>query len=152
MLRSVAFDVPADLRPPEIRAYRRPSEEVAAVAVPETSVNENDGPKSWEDDVGPARQILPVQAISEAHPVKCRADCQLRLRVLPPNACHHPAANSRGDDIGWHHSAAIPGSGSASSPCIAIGIRPSRSSVSFRCGFINWATARTTGTTTAFPN
>jgi hypothetical protein len=69
--------------------------------VPEAAVNENSGPVARQDDIGPARQIAPVQPKAESKPVECRTNGALRSRVARSDARHVPASTFRRQSVHW---------------------------------------------------
>ena len=64
----------------------------AFVAMPEASVDENDGMPFWKDDVGMTRQFRGMQSVSEAQRMEVVAHDNLRLRVFRADFAHGGAA------------------------------------------------------------
>jgi hypothetical protein len=85
---------------PELRSrFGRVCEATTHVAVPEAAVNEYHGPVTRKDDVGSSGQLTSVKPKAQSACVEVAPDRELRLRVPPPNAGHHPAPGFRVDDI-----------------------------------------------------
>ena len=104
-LRPVTLDILPDLLSPEILATFRPAEQVTAMAVPETAVNEDHSVAPAEYKVRFAGKVLPVQPKPESAPVKRGSNCQLRSGVLAFDTGHHPAPD------GWRNAIRTHGSG-----------------------------------------
>tara|TARA_R110001592_G_scaffold99669_2_gene283802 strand:+ start:170 stop:607 length:438 start_codon:yes stop_codon:yes gene_type:complete len=102
ILFPVALDILRDLLLPETLVALRPAEQVAIMAVPETSMNENHGAAPGEYKIWLPRQVFPVQSKTEAAPVKCRSDHYFRLGVLALDTSHHPVAYGWSYAIGAH--------------------------------------------------
>lgn len=109
------------------------------MAMPEAAVNENHSTVFRQHDIRFSRQAFDVQTVAETLGEQGLADDQFRFCVLAPDAGHHPAADFLRNDIG--HGQARRASGS-----------PAAAFVSSTNGTISFATASTTGTTTALPN
>jgi len=62
----VVFGVPGYLASPELRIGFGPLEEMALVPMPETPVNENNGPVLREDKVGASGQVALVQPVAKS--------------------------------------------------------------------------------------
>ena len=60
----------------------------AVVLVPETPMNENHLPVSWQHDIGRSRQVSAVQAVAVAHAMHEATHDELRLRVGFSDAAH----------------------------------------------------------------
>ena len=84
---------------PELCACRRPFEEVAIMAVPETSVGEKDRLVAGEYNIRFAWQIAVMQPESESQGVQTTTQNQFRLCVGAPDARHHAASYRRGNDV-----------------------------------------------------
>src|SRR3954451_12253429 len=65
------------------------------VLVPKTSVNEEGGLPSREDQVGRAWKVGTVDPKAQPERMRGLAHCDLRLRVLRPNLGHRPGAERR---------------------------------------------------------
>ena len=123
------------------------------MAMPEASVHENDCLVFREHEIRLSGEVPAMQAKPETTPMEGRSDRQLRFRVAPANARHHPAADFGPDYVGRHRSALYGPLGKEGFRLPADGwARPSCARSSAMCGFMSRATARTTGTTTALPN
>ena len=69
------------------------------MAVPVTAMNEYTGVPPGKNKVWPRFTNTPMQPKAEAKGVQMFAYKYLRLRILVPDACHHSASGSFGDDI-----------------------------------------------------
>jgi hypothetical protein len=67
--------------------------------VPIATVNEHDLLQPREDEIRAARKITPMQAESKAQAMRRRTHGHFWLRVLPPDAPHHPRARLSVNDI-----------------------------------------------------
>jgi hypothetical protein len=86
---AILIDLPA----PEFLAASWPFEQVAVMPVPETAVGEDHCLMLWKYEVGLARQVPYMESKAKAAPVQAGSQDQLRLRILAPDAGHHPAAH-----------------------------------------------------------
>jgi len=57
--------------------------------MPKTAVDENDGPESGEDQVGPSRQIAGVQSIAESGFVKSGPEQNFRSGISVSDSGHN---------------------------------------------------------------
>jgi hypothetical protein len=97
----VAFDVPVQLRFPELRP--RPGsvcEPAAGMTVPEAAVDEHNRPVTGQDDVGLPGQIPHVQPVAKATGMEMPPNHQFGLRVTPADPGHHAAAGGGVHDVG----------------------------------------------------
>lgn len=69
------------------------------MAVPVTAMNEYTGVPPGKNKVWPRFSNTPMQPKAEAKGVQMLAYKYLRLRILVPDACHHSASGSFGDNI-----------------------------------------------------
>jgi len=67
--------------------------------MPETTMDEDSGVVFGKNEVGPAREIPPVQTKPETTAVQKPADQDLRLRILGPYSGHHPASLGRSYNV-----------------------------------------------------
>ena len=81
-----------DFLSPEVGSGFRPFEQMTVVAMPEAAVYEYDGLPARKDNIGLSRQILRVKPVAKSERVQATPDNELRLRVLSPDARHHPAS------------------------------------------------------------
>lgn len=101
MLAEIIGHVAADFLLPELGPGFGDHEVAAAlVAVPEAAVHEDHSPVPGQHEVGPAGQVLAMQAVTQPVSVQVLADEQLGLGVLAPDAGHVVAAGGRGVDVG----------------------------------------------------
>lgn len=71
MLLLVTFDVLVELGFPEIKvALGRVGETTTGMAMPVAAMHQNYRASARQNDVGPARQVLPVKTEPVAHPVQ----------------------------------------------------------------------------------
>ena len=97
---AITGDVMAELlRPEPDSAPGGICEPAAVVPVPETAVHEHDSAIPREDQIGPPRQVLPVQAKPEPQSVCGAANHHLRNRIAALNAGHDLATPRRGHDV-----------------------------------------------------
>lgn len=75
------------------------------MAVPETTVNENNGLPLWQDDIRFTGELLFVETETIAEPMEDRTNLQFWCRILGTNAAHIPAAARFAESI--HRSCAI---------------------------------------------
>ncbi len=68
--------------------------------MPETAVNEDRNFPRWEDDVGAAGKITPMQSESQSSPVKIAADTQFRLCIPAADGGHISTALIGRDSVG----------------------------------------------------
>lgn len=86
----VACDILLELAPPAVRVgCWRGTVSAAGMTVPETAVNEDGHLPLGQDDIRAARQILDVQAVSEALSVQESSHHHFRAGVSGPDPCHH---------------------------------------------------------------
>ena len=84
---SISFRISRSLCVPELGiCLRSDSAESTLVHVPEATVNEDDGPMLWENDVRASRQIADVQPVPISERVEKSSDLHLRAGVLPLDA------------------------------------------------------------------
>ncbi len=69
------------------------------MAVPETAVDENDGPILGQDQVRPSGKTHVMQSKTKAGRMQHPPYCHLGLCVFSLYTGHHPAARSGVDDI-----------------------------------------------------
>ena len=67
--------------------------------MPEAAVHEYGDSMPRENEVGTSRQILPMEAESEARREEGLADDDFRLRVPSSDAGHHPASRRWVDNV-----------------------------------------------------
>ena len=114
------------------------------MAVPKTTMHEDDGAVFWQHDIWLPWQFPDVKAEPEAFAVQQAPHEDFRFCVPSPDAGHHPASG-----CGIHH--------------VCHGIQPntkgdwvtparSCSIMVSMCGTMIRATSRMSGTTTLFPN
>lgn len=72
---------------------------MTAMTMPETAVDKNRDVVSRQPDIWPAENLGRTDTETESQGVQTATDCRFRLGILPSYACHHPAANSRRNDI-----------------------------------------------------
>lgn len=96
---SVFFPVPCDFSPPEISPRSRPFEQVAIVAMPETSMDKNDCAKTGKNHVRLARQFWIMKPIAEPECMKHTPDRHFGPRILAPDTSHHTASSGLVDNI-----------------------------------------------------
>lgn len=88
---------------PELRSSGgRGCEAAAFVAMPETSMDEHGCPKFWKNQIGPARQPLVVQPISQALCMQRFSQDEFGLRVPPLDPRHHSGPRRLVDNVGHH--------------------------------------------------
>ena len=75
------------------------SSSASSVPMPKTPVDEHYSATLGQNDVGAAREILPVKAEPKPNSVQKRADHFLGLCVLPADAAHQPTALLLREDI-----------------------------------------------------
>jgi hypothetical protein len=71
---SINFAIPGDLRAPELVARRRPLEERAVVAMPETPMDKHDRVPTRKNEVGTSWKIPDVQSKAEATSMQSSSD------------------------------------------------------------------------------
>lgn len=94
----ISRDIPGNLQMPEILAGFWPLKEVTAVSMPETAMDEQHGVPLGEHHVGLSGKGS-VNSETKASRVKGLAEEDFRLRVLSPDAGHHPASYFRRNDV-----------------------------------------------------
>ena len=72
------------------------------MAMPETSVHEDDRPILWKHDVRTTGQILPVETEAKTESVGDAANYQLGLRIPAPYPRHNLASFFVVDRVGHH--------------------------------------------------
>lgn len=92
-MAGIPRDISSELLLPEfaVRLWRS-GVPTAFVSVPETAVNEYDGPVFREHQIGRTRKISYVKPVSKSLGEQNGAKHPLRPSVLPANARHHAAA------------------------------------------------------------
>ena len=70
-----------------------------SMTMPEAAVYKYTGPQLGQYNVGPPRQIPAMQPVTVAVGVQKPAHKHFRLRVLSPNARHHPGSLGRLNDV-----------------------------------------------------
>ncbi|BBB12248.1 hypothetical protein SPYCA_1506 [Sphingopyxis sp. FD7] len=90
------------LRPEFRSSGGRGRESAAFVTMPETSMDEHDGPKSRKDQIGPAWQSLVVQPVSQAPCMQRLSKDEFGLRVSPLDPRHHSGPRCLVDNVGHH--------------------------------------------------
>lgn len=68
-------------------------ENAPPVAMPETAVNEHNGPMRGQHEIGSSRKIAGMQAVAKTSRVQIAPHRHLRLRVSWTYASHHAAAD-----------------------------------------------------------
>jgi hypothetical protein len=71
----------------------------AVVHVPKTSMNKNDFPQDWKNQIRSSWKILSMEDIAKPHPVGHTANEQFRLRILATNRRHIMTALFRGEYV-----------------------------------------------------
>jgi hypothetical protein len=84
----VSCAIRIDLGLPEVRSGFGKSEQMAAVTMPETSIDEDCRGMARKNQVGAARQTRPSQPIPQTLRMKCAADQQLKFRVRATDPRH----------------------------------------------------------------
>jgi hypothetical protein len=74
-------------------------EPAPGVSVPEASVNEDNQPATWQDDVWTPGQALDVQPESKPSRMHGPPEHEFRASIPPSDRGHHPAACLRVDSI-----------------------------------------------------
>ena len=69
--------------------------------MPEASMHKHHCPVPGKDHVRLARQVSPVQTITETHGKEAVAYFQLGLRILAANRRHHPASSLFAHNVHW---------------------------------------------------
>ena len=75
-------------------------EAAAVVLMPEATVDEYGESMPGEDEIGPAGQVLPMQAEPEPHPVRDAANREFRRGVPRPDPGHQLAPSPGVHDVG----------------------------------------------------
>jgi hypothetical protein len=89
---------------PEFLTSSRDSEVAACgMRVPKAAVNEHHSPPFWEDDIRMTRQVLCVQAETEARSPQRTAETSFWLGVLAADGRHHPGARHTVDNVRHDH-------------------------------------------------
>jgi hypothetical protein len=94
------MDITSDFALPKFGVARRQLSPRARVAVPETSMDEDNGLVFWKDDVRLARKIFSVEPKPISEPVEQAADNSFGLCVLAPNPRHNSASFLGAKDVG----------------------------------------------------
>jgi hypothetical protein len=98
---TVALHVEAALLGPETLIRRgRGFAVLAAMHMPEASVNKQNGFRARKYQIGLAGQILHMQTVAETHAVQQSSDTHLGLRVASPNMGHVEATDLCCVDVG----------------------------------------------------
>lgn len=84
---------------PEFHSRGGPFEQVTIVTVPEATLSEQDGPKARKRQIWFAGEISPVQLEAKPALVKATPQYYFWARIPSADTSHHPAANSRGNDV-----------------------------------------------------
>lgn len=95
----ISFLVRADFRLPEFHPALWPSEEMTFVSMPKTAVRKQNGTMAREDKIWGARQVATVELKTKTELVQAAAQNEFGLRILAPDAGHHPTADCRRDYI-----------------------------------------------------
>jgi hypothetical protein len=98
---AIALAVSLDLGSPEVEIGFRELADLATMAMPETSMNEDRLLTTDEGDVGPSGEVFPMEPVAIAQSVQKRANDQLGLGMLRANPRHQSAAARLGSVI--HH-------------------------------------------------
>jgi len=99
----IPLDISFEFRCPEFRSCRwRGRETATLVPVPETTVNENHGPVSRENQIGLSWQGLGMKPISEPESMKGVTEHNLRLGVPALDPGHHSRSGRGVDDVDHH--------------------------------------------------
>jgi hypothetical protein len=69
------------------------------VLMPKASMHEDNLPPARENQVGTAREGVPMQTVTISHPVNQAAHSELGAHVLAPYCPHHSAALFRRDPV-----------------------------------------------------
>ncbi|MCS3729344.1 hypothetical protein FHR88_004401 [Bradyrhizobium betae] len=85
--------IAVDLLLPEVSSRTWQFEQMTTMAVPEATVDEYHGAMLGKHQVRPSRQTIVVQNITKAPCMKTSPDNQFWLRILAPDAGHHPASH-----------------------------------------------------------
>lgn len=96
----IAPSIASNLGPPEYAIAPRPPEEAAAVPVPETAIDEDDGSIAWKDEVGPTRNAGHVETIPKTKCKQGAPKLEFGLGVPPADAGHDLATLRLGKDVG----------------------------------------------------
>jgi hypothetical protein len=84
----IAIAISLNFWAPKIESALRQLPFRAAMSMPKTPVNEHHGFMLSQYNIGLARQFLPLEAKSQAHPVKQFSNDQLGAGVAAPHAPH----------------------------------------------------------------
>lgn len=86
----ITLDIFLEFLSPELcTCRRRRAVRTLIMAVPETTVNEDNGTISWQHNIGAAWKLAIVKGKSESEPMQRLSNAQLRGRILPSNTRHH---------------------------------------------------------------
>jgi hypothetical protein len=67
--------------------------------MPKTTMNKDDFPASWQDDIRPPRKVVPVQPEAIAHRMDKTPNGKFRLHIFAPNSAHVAATVLRRNSI-----------------------------------------------------
>jgi hypothetical protein len=95
----VALPVLLNFISPKFHARGRPFEEVTVVTVPEATLSKQHGMKAWKREIRFAGEIGPMELKTESAPVEAAPQNDFRPSIPPADAGHHPAANSRRNNV-----------------------------------------------------
>lgn len=95
----IARDVRADFPPPEFLTGFWPLEQVASMAVPKATVDENQRLSGRKNHIWSAGQALVMKSISPTPSVKTSADYHLGLGVCGADRSHHSASHLWANDV-----------------------------------------------------
>lgn len=84
--------IAVDLLLPKVSSRTGQFEQMTRMAVPEATVDEYHGAMLGKYKVRSSRKTIVVQNITKAPCMKASPDSQFWLRILAPDAGHHPAA------------------------------------------------------------
>lgn len=115
----VSGNVTCNLFPPELLAGGRPTEQSAVVAMPEATVNKDDGPPPREHEVGFAGESLYVKPVSISQRVKPAPDLHLWFGVGRPDASHDTAADIGRNNVSQQRAFVLTKTAAGPSPAYA---------------------------------
>lgn len=72
---------------------------MTVMAMPETTMHQNDSFPAGQNDIGPSWQLPVMKTVSESFCMQGFAKQDLGFRILAPDPGHHAAADSRRDNV-----------------------------------------------------
>lgn len=100
MMAAVTKLVATELFQPELPPCAWKYEQWAVMAVPETSVDKDQGAAGRKNEVGTARKFSDIESVAKSHSMERPPQCKFRLRIASAHRGHVPRSLLGRMDVG----------------------------------------------------